>query len=254
MFIRQERSIKEFMQFYPVVAWLIIIHLFLWFIIHFLQLPLGQQLFQWGIGHNLYIHQGEYWRLLTAIFLHSGMPHTLFNSFSLVLFGPALEQMLGRMKFIIAYLGAGLIGNIATYALNPTAFYAHIGASGAIFGLFGLYMYMVMLRKDLIDETNAQIVVVITIIALLMTFLRTHINIYAHIFGFLGGLILAPIVLKRAKPFSIWRNRRRHMHGGSIKFDPKRWQKRRLSQQTKKNLFWLILGILIIFGLIGKLL
>lgn len=253
VFIRQERSIKEFMQFYPVVAWLIIIHFFLWLIIDLLRLPIGLEIYQWGVGNNAYIHQGEYWRLLTAIFLHSGLMHALFNSFSLVLFGPALEQMLGRVKFIITYLGAGLIGNIATYAFDPTAFYSHLGASGAVFGLFGVYMYMVVMRKDLIDDGNAQIVVIITIIALVMTFVRPQINIYAHIFGLLGGLMLAPVVLTNTKPFSMWRNRRRPPKDGSIQFDPNRWKKRRLSRQLKKNLLWIILAVLVLFGLLGRL-
>src|SRR5690625_2842100 len=254
MFLRQERSIKDFIQFYPIVAWIIIINLALWLLIDFFQLSIVLTFYQWGVGNNLLIHQEEYWRLLTPIFLHGGFSHVLFNSFSLVLFGPALEQMLGRAKFIILYLGAGIIGNIATYALGPTL-YAHLGASGAVFGLFGAYLYMVVLRKDLIDDSNAQIVVIISIIALVMTFLRPNINIYAHVFGLLGGLIMAPIVLRNAQSFSMWRNkRRRPVNDGSIQFDPNRWKKKRLPRQLKKNLIWIILGILVLLGLIGRVL
>jgi len=253
MFIRQERSVKEFMQFYPIVAWLVIINFALWLMIDFLQLKTGGLIYQWGVGNNLFIHEGEYWRLITPIFLHGGLMHAVFNSFSLVLFGPALEQMLGKVKFIITYLTAGIIGNLATYALGP-AIYAHLGASGAVFGLFGVYMYMVIFRKDLIDDANAQIVMIITIIALVMTFLRPNINIYAHIFGLVGGLVLAPIVLRRAQPFSMWRNQRRATHNdGSIQFDPNRWRKRRIPQQLKKNLIWIILGVLVLFGLLGRI-
>lgn len=246
MFIRQERSVQDFMQFYPVVAWLIIIHLFLWLIINFLQLPIGVQIYQWGIGHNLYIHEGEYWRLLTPIFLHGSFMHVLFNSFTLVLFGPALEQMLGKAKFVFVYLMAGIIGNLATYALAPVL-YTHLGASGAVFGLFGVYMYMIIFRKDLIDDANAQIVMIITIIALVMTFLRSNINIYAHIFGLVGGLLLAPFVLKRARPFSMGRNKRRTPRNkDGVQFDPRRWQK----QRSRKKLFWIVLGVLAILGVL----
>src|SRR5690625_5201022 len=151
MFIRTERSLKEFIQYYPIVAGLVMIHLALWLMIDLLHLPMGDQLFQWGAGHNISTHNGEYWRLLTSMFLHAGLMHTLFNSFALVLFGPALEQMLGKFKFIIAYIGAGFIGNLATYLVAPTAFYVHVGASGAIYGLFGIYIFMVFFRKHLID-------------------------------------------------------------------------------------------------------
>ncbi|WP_163971719.1 rhomboid family intramembrane serine protease [Oceanobacillus halotolerans] len=255
MFIRTERSIKEFMQYYPVVSTLIIIHLSLWLLIDFLQLPLASLLYQWGAGSNFYIlNEGEYWRLITPIFLHGGLMHTLFNSFALVLFGPALEQMLGKVKFIAAYLGAGLAGNIATLLLGPSSFYyVHVGASGAIFGLFGIYIYMTLLRKDLIDQSSSQVVMTISIIGLVMTFLRPGINIYAHIFGFIGGLLLAPIVLNKAQPFSVWRNRPVRRNDDTIQFDPNRWRKKRFSPKLKKNLFWIILGILVLLGLLGRL-
>src|SRR5690554_3768358 len=97
LFIRTERSVKEFIHYYPIVSSLIIINFALWFIVYILPFPGGQLLFQWGAGHNLSVHRfGEYWRMVTPIFLHSGLMHTLFNSFALVLFGPALEQMLGK--------------------------------------------------------------------------------------------------------------------------------------------------------------
>ncbi|HEY4601008.1 MAG TPA: rhomboid family intramembrane serine protease [Cerasibacillus sp.] len=260
MFIRTERSVKEFIQFYPVVSLLIIIHLLLWVIIDFLQLPIGQDIYMWGVAINGFIHAGEYWRLFTAMFLHADLMHTLFNSFSLVLFGPALEQMLGKVRFIIAYLFAGFVGNIATYAFDPMAIdFAHLGASGAIYGLFGMYIYMVLFRKDLIDMQSAQMVTVIFLIGLIMTFLRPGINVKAHIFGFIGGIAVAPLVLKGALPFSPWRNKKAriftaHDDHQEIKFDPNRWNKKRIVPgKVKKNLPWIFLGILLLFGLFNWL-
>lgn len=252
MFIRTERSIKEFIQYYPIIAGLVIIHLALWLIIDFLHLPFGVQLFQWGAGHNISIHNGEYWRLLTAMFLHGGLMHALFNSFSLVLFGPALEQMLGKFKFIIAYVGAGFVGNLATYLIDPTAFYVHIGASGAIYGLFGIYIFMIVFRKHLIDHANRQIVLTISVIGLIMTFLRPGINIYAHIFGFIGGFGIALLVLHNTQPFSPWRNKR-VQNDDSIQFNPNRWQKKRMPKHIKTRIFWIFLGILVALGLWSKL-
>ncbi|MFD1038370.1 rhomboid family intramembrane serine protease [Virgibacillus byunsanensis] len=253
MFIRTERSIKEFMQYYPVVAVLVIIHLSLWVIIDFLQLPIGTQLFQWGAGSNYYIDQGQYWRFLTPIILHGGLMHALFNSFALVLFGPALEQMLGRFKFLFIYIAAGFVGNLATFFLGSHSFYfVHVGASGAIFGLFGIYVFMAIFRKHLIDQANSQIVFTIFIVGLIMTFIRPGINIYAHIFGFIGGFVIAPLVLINVRPFSIWRNSRVR-DDDSIQFNPNRWKKRRIPQKIKMNIFWIILAILVLFGLISRL-
>lgn len=197
------------MQAYPIVAALVIINVLLWFFIYMFPVEFkGLTLYQWGAGHNFLIHaNGEYWRLVTPIFLHAGLTHALFNSFSLVLFGPALEQMLGKPKFIITYLVTGLIGNIGTYVVDPTSIVPHIGASGAIYGLFGVYLFMVFFRKDLIDPANAQIVTVITLIGLFMTFVDAGINIYAHIFGLIGGFLVGKIMLKNARPFSIYHHR-----------------------------------------------
>ncbi|HLR67317.1 rhomboid family intramembrane serine protease [Virgibacillus alimentarius] len=252
MFIRTERSIKEFVHYYPIVSGLVIINLSLWVMIDFLQLPLGNQLFQWGAGHNISIHNGEYWRLLTSVFLHGGLMHALFNSFALVLFGPALEQMIGKIKFIIAYVGAGLIGNLATYLIAPTAFYVHVGASGAVYGLLGMYIFMVVLRKHLIDPGSAQIVIIISIIGGIMTVLRPGINVYAHLFGFIGGFGLASLLLNNAQPFSIWQNRR-VQNDDSIQFNPDRWKKKRIPKRIKSRILWGVLIILVILGLWSRL-
>lgn len=256
LFIRTERSVKEFIQSYPIVATLVIINFLLWFFVYLFPIEIkGLDLYQWGAGHNLLIHEhGEYWRFITPIFLHGDLMHALFNSFSLVLFGPALEQMLGKPKFIITYLLTGLAGNIGTYLVDPTNIIPHIGASGAIYGLFGIYLFMVVFRKHLIDAGNAQIVTIIFFIGLFMTFTNSGINIYAHIFGFIGGFALGNIMLKNAQPFSIYRNRRYQPNKGTVQFDPDRWNKKRISRKMKKNILWIILAILVILGIFGKVL
>src|SRR5699024_10326244 len=141
---------KEFMRFYPVVSTIIIINIVLWIIIDLLHLQIGQLIYTWGIGHNISVSHGQYWRLITTIFLHANLAHVLFNSFALVLFAPALEQMLGKFRFIFFYLLTGIIGNIGTFIIDPLSIVPHLGASGAIYGLFGVYIFMVFFRKHLI--------------------------------------------------------------------------------------------------------
>ncbi|MFC3039301.1 rhomboid family intramembrane serine protease [Virgibacillus xinjiangensis] len=251
MFIRNEKSIKEFIQLYPVTGILVIINLSLWLLINFLQLPIGQSIYQWGVGSNFFIEHGQYWRLVTPIFLHGNLMHVLFNSFALVLFGPALEQMMGKWKFVAAYLGAGIAGNIATYLLGPASImYTHLGASGSIYGLFGLYLYLIIYRKHLIDPGSKQIVLVFLLIGVMMTFLRPGINVHAHIFGLIGGFVLGTILLSNASPYSPWRNRPhfRHAEENDIGFDPNRWKKKRMDPTTKKRIIW---GIVILLFLIA---
>lgn len=255
MFLRTE-SFKGFIRFYPIVTFIIAIQLLLWLSLYIVP-SVGDLLYQLGIGHNYSIGQGEYWRLVTPIFLHNpnSMMHLLFNSFSLVIFGPALEQMLGKAKFIFTYLFTGICGNVFTFLMDPTAYIPHLGASGAIYGLFGLYLFMVLFRKHLIDRGNAQIVVTILVVGALMTFMRSNINIYGHLFGFIGGLALGPIVLNKVKPFSMVRNRRPVRNDSGVNFNPNRWNKRGLPiKKYMGPILWAFIGLLVLFGLIGRFL
>ena len=75
----------------------------------------------------------EPWRLLTAVFMHGGLSHLFFNMFGLFIFGPILEERIGPKRFLMLYVGAGLIASLAAAMLYPFS----LGASGAIFGMLG---------------------------------------------------------------------------------------------------------------------
>ena len=190
MFTRTE-SFRDFIRLYPLVSIIIIIHVVLYL---FTILPMfpNSWFFENLSGVNLYIMEGEYWRLITPTFMHGSFSHMLFNSFSLVLFGPALERMLGHGRFLIIYLVCGLIANVATLLLEPLT-YTHVGSSGAIFGLFGYYIAIIMFRKHMLSKQNAQIIITLSVVSLIMTFLQPNINITAHLFGLLGGFLLGAI-------------------------------------------------------------
>lgn len=254
MFFRSE-TFKDFIRFYPTVTIIIGIQLFIW-LNTFFSTSLGDMIFSFGIGWNAAIEVGQYWRFVTPIFIHdpSNIMHLLFNSFSLVLFGPALEQMLGKLKFTFIYLFSGIVGNVFTYLAEPGLNYMHYGASGAVYGLIGLYIYMAFSRKDLIDPSSRQIVITIGVIGLIMTFLRPGINIYAHLFGFIGGLALGPLVLAKAKTFTYQQIRRRKPKDDSVSFDPNRWNKKRFaSGKNFGTIIWGIIIVLVIIGIIGGL-
>lgn len=240
MFIRTE-NFRSFLRLYPIISILVAIHILLWAIIS-LPLPFGTTLMQQMVGYNYLVSEGEFWRLITPIFVHAGFTHMLFNSFSLVLFGPALERMAGKIRFIIAYLLSGIIANIATFYLEPVHF-MHVGSSGAIFGLFGIYFYMVFIRKDLIDQTNSQLILTILVIGLIMTFINSNVNIIAHLFGFFGGAILAPLVLPKTASGVF-----QQIGGSSV-------SRRRIqlpNKFTPKHIIWIIIVILVIIGLFVK--
>lgn len=190
MFTRTE-SFRDFIRFYPIVFTIIAIHFTLYLCT---VLPFFPNFWFKATlsGVNLYIVEGEIWRLVTPIFMHGGFAHVLFNSFSLVLFGPALEQMLGKGRFLFVYLTSGLIANVATFFLEPLT-YIHVGSSGAIFGLFGFYISIIVFRKHLLSQQNSQIILTLCALSLVMTFLQPNINITAHIFGLIGGFLIGTI-------------------------------------------------------------
>ncbi|MBM4765390.1 rhomboid family intramembrane serine protease [Bacillus sp. B15-48] len=196
MFLRTE-SFREFLRFYPVVSLILFIHLLVFLATTLPILP-SKEIFALLAGVNLYIVEGEIWRLFTPIFTHSGFTHLLFNSFSLVLFAPALERMLGPGKFIAIYLLTGISANIATLLLEPLT-YIHVGSSGAIFGLFGFYISMIMFRKDLLSKVNSQTILTIAVISVIMTFVQPNINITAHIFGLIAGFLTGRIFFTRRR-------------------------------------------------------
>lgn len=194
MFVRYE-SFNEFVRYYPIVTALIAIHIVL-YILMAMPISIGSFIFEKSVGINLFIANGEYWRLITPIFAHKHFSHMLFNSFSLVLFGPGLERMLGKARFILVYLASGIIANIATFIVKPLT-YVHLGASGAIFGLFGYYIALIVFQKNQLSHENRQIIITISVIAVIMTFFQANINVTAHIAGLVAGFSIGSIFLRK---------------------------------------------------------
>lgn len=192
MFVRTE-SFREFIKSYPMISIILMIHLIIFI---FTSVPYLDDLewFEYLAGNNEMILAGEYWRLITPIFVHLGFSHILFNSFSLIIFAPALERTLGSFTFIIVYLVAGIAANIATLLIQP-AYFTHVGASGAIFGLFGIYLAFVFFKKGLIHSNDQQIIIPIAVVSVIMTFLQPNINITGHIFGLISGILIGKILV-----------------------------------------------------------
>ena len=130
----------------------------------------------------------EYWRLLTAMFLHGGLLHVAFNMYALYLGGSFLEALAGRGKYIAIYLVAGVAGNVAVYLL-ASPFSVTIGASTAIFGIFGaLFMYSFHFRDSAAGRALSSMGTVI-LINLVITFVMPGISWQGHIGGLIGGVL-----------------------------------------------------------------
>lgn len=194
MFIRTE-NFQTFIRLYPVVTFVLALQAVLWL---FFSLP-AHSVVLWRdtvTGYNLGVANGEWWRLITPILLHTGFTHLLFNSMSIFLFAPALERMLGKARFLLVYAGSGIIGNIGTYVTEPLD-YVHVGASGAIFGLFGVYLFMVLFRNELIGQEHSKMIITLLAFAVLMSFINSNINMMAHLFGLCGGFLLSFLCVQK---------------------------------------------------------
>ena len=145
-------------------------------------------LFQWGAMHGYSVAIGDdYWRLLTAAFLHGGVLHIAFNMYALYLFGPFVERALGTWRFAVAYLTMAVASSVFVYWLTDPDV-ATIGASGAVFGLFG--MALVLLIKAKQDVRTLLVLLVINgAISLL-----GNISWQGHLGGFVTGLLLGAAV------------------------------------------------------------
>jgi membrane associated rhomboid family serine protease len=141
-----------------------------------------------GAVSRIAIDQGEYWRLVTSGFLHTGMLHLLFNMFALYVLGSMLEPAIGRLKFGVIYFVSLLAGSFGALLLEADA--ATAGASGAVFGLMGAAV--VVMRDRGINPLESGIGLWLGL-NLLITLAIPGISIGGHLGGLVGGLLVALI-------------------------------------------------------------
>jgi rhomboid protease GluP len=148
-------------------------------------------LIEFGAKYNPLILEGEWWRLLSAMFLHIGFLHLFMNSLALFYLGGAVERMFGTSRFLFIYFIAGLSGSIASFAFNEQV---AAGASGAIFGCFGALLYFGIVHRKLFLRTMGKNVITVLIINLIFGFAVPMVDNGAHIGGLIGGFLASYIV------------------------------------------------------------
>jgi membrane associated rhomboid family serine protease len=150
---------------------------------------LGSEVGIWPLanGEIVGIATGQWWRLVTAIFLHGGLIHIALNAYVLWIFGTAVEQSLGRWRTLLIFLVTGIAGSAATYAAQPAI--PSVGASGAIFGLFGAFLAYNWRRRDMaMAAARLRAVLPFLIINLVFSF-APGIAWQAHLGGLAAGVL-----------------------------------------------------------------
>lgn len=143
--------------------------------------------------NELIVAHYQYWRLITSIFIHIGFIHLFLNNYALWIIGQEIEQIYGSARFVFLYLVTGVIGSVGSYVFNPEATSA--GASGAIFGLFGVmatfaFKYRKEIPKTLSRDIMRRVLPIIAI-NLAFGFSVKIVDNAAHIGGLLAGIALA---------------------------------------------------------------
>jgi membrane associated rhomboid family serine protease len=143
-----------------------------------------------GVLWGPFVADGDWWRLVTSMFLHANFLHIAVNMWSLYIIGTILEQAIGRWRFLLLYMVSGVAGSAGALVWSPTQ--PTVGASGAIFGILGALF--VLERRGSI-YTGGQVGVMI-VLNLVITFaFSSYISVGGHVGGLIGGVILMWLML-----------------------------------------------------------
>ena len=165
--------------------------------------PTGHELARWGSNVSSRTLPGEPWRLLTSVFVHSGVAHLLLNALSLWLLGVLLEARVGAARLLAVYLASGVAGSLATLWYHRGGINS-VGASGAIFGLYGLLLTLLLSKKLVLDKFDRRAMlglVLYLVLSNLVAGLSGNIDNAAHLGGLLlGALVAGPLALVGLRP------------------------------------------------------
>ena len=149
----------------------------------------GGVLLQFGALNSVLVQNGQFWRLITAGFVHSGFLHLLFNMYSLYLIGTQLENFVGKWKFLAIYFFSMISASLMSCILNP--YTISVGASGALFGLLGALVYFGWHYRLYLGSILRNQIIPIIVLNLFLGFVVSGIDNAAHIGGLIGGFLIA---------------------------------------------------------------
>jgi rhomboid protease GluP len=151
--------------------------------------PTGPDIINWGGNYGPFTKNGDWWRLISCMFVHVGIVHLLFNMYALLTVGVFLEPILGKTRYLIAYFSTGVVASVVSTWWNNESIVS-AGASGAVFGMYGLFL--ALLSSNLIPkQIRKQLLQGIAIFVgyNLLNGLKSGIDNAAHIGGLISGLV-----------------------------------------------------------------
>ncbi|MCR5666668.1 MAG: rhomboid family intramembrane serine protease [Eubacterium sp.] len=154
---------------------------------------------------TLVIDGGEWYRLFTCMFLHFGFEHLLNNMIILACIGNYLERTMGHAKYVILYFIAGIIGNIGSLYVSVLSqeLAVSAGASGAIFGVIGGLLWVVIRHKGHLENLSTKGLLIMIILSLYFGFTSSGVDNTAHVAGLIGGFVCAVILYRKSSRYRL---------------------------------------------------
>lgn len=152
-----------------------------------------------AIDSYSFLKQGEYYRIISSMFIHIGAMHLLYNIFGLYVFGTRIEKYIKRWEFIILYVVSGIVGSMLGVGVDLLSerMTVSAGASGAIYGLIGAILVYSKVFKKNIGGLTSYTIIILFIIGIGFGTLKPEISNLAHLGGFIGGAIVATLFCYR---------------------------------------------------------
>ena len=153
-----------------------------------------------GAAYTPYILNGEWHRLFTSMFLHFGFLHIAGNMLLLFFIGDYAERFLGKIRYLVLYIGGGLIGNLASFALELSNgdYSVSAGASGAVFAVLGGLAAMAIKNGGRLYDISIRNLIVLTVLQIIFSVTTVGIDAAAHAGGLAGGFVICIIELAAA--------------------------------------------------------
>ncbi|WP_339159271.1 rhomboid family intramembrane serine protease [Paenibacillus sp. FSL W8-0186] len=197
IFIRYENW-RTYLKSYPVTCLILAIN-----IVMFVLTAVGPEeaILEYGAMINREPYTSEWWRFVASIFLHFNFGHLFSNSFGILIFTPPMERLLGSWRYVLLYLGSGIVGNLITMGIYQHSSMVHIsaGASGAIYGIYGAFLYVALFQRQFMDEASRKTLYSLLIVGIVFSFLVPQVNWIAHLGGFIGGFFIYGLIIRLLK-------------------------------------------------------
>ncbi|OBZ14792.1 rhomboid family intramembrane serine protease [Bacillus sp. FJAT-27264] len=199
IFIRYENW-RSYIRYYPVTTLLLLANVVMFVV---LTANGGSTNLDTLVHYGAIVDNGpyreEWWRYGAAVFLHNGFSHLFFNSFALLVFAPPLERLLGWWRYALLYLGGGVLANVMSIVLSTpdvNVWRVSVGASGAIYAVYGAFLYIALMQRTMMDEGSRKTLYGLLLTGLIMTFAVPKIDWMAHIGGLVAGFFLYGLIIR----------------------------------------------------------